>query len=350
MRLFDLFEDIKGNINHNIEYDTLYHLTDSHGFSFSIDSNSLKSLRNYYVSTTYDKNMNSFVGGNHYDFKFILNGKKLAKNYGAFEFDYHFNYSDGSRSSANEREIGINTKSIEPLNEYVTGVILLFDIFSEKCVKWLLSDNNKHQSFMDAEKAQAPPAIQTLKTIALRWKKPIYVGIEQRQLNKQEIEFLKKLFKLNSSGKNYKEALLALVNQYNIKDFDDEVLDSTFLNRRNKKDEITDMFNNFYRTHKVKDISETDVQKLVVDAMNMLNLNNNIQNTIIHCAKQYGMFGSHIPPVEWAIVFKDIVRGDIDGAIDSLEFCGKRNKRDNTWASKYHDDDEYSYYHPGTSF
>lgn len=90
MRFHELLaEDVKGPIVHTIRYRHLYHMTDHHGFAYSVDRNALRPRTQGYVSTTYDPKMNGFVGGNHADFKFSLDGKALARDYGCFKYDFH---------------------------------------------------------------------------------------------------------------------------------------------------------------------------------------------------------------------------------------------------------------------
>jgi hypothetical protein len=68
----------------------LYHLTDHHGYAHTINANALQSSGG--VSTTTSPKMNGVPGRWHYDFKFVMSGRKLIEAYGAHYYTAHFQY------------------------------------------------------------------------------------------------------------------------------------------------------------------------------------------------------------------------------------------------------------------
>ncbi len=67
---------ILGPVEKN-EHNLYYHLTDYHGYSHSINTNKLESLRHSGVSLTYNPNLNNILGRMHADFKFVLSNNVL---------------------------------------------------------------------------------------------------------------------------------------------------------------------------------------------------------------------------------------------------------------------------------
>lgn len=324
MRLYELHK--KGKTTHKIKYDYLYHLTDSQGFSHSVDSNTLKSLRNYYISTTHDPEMNAFPGGNHYNFKFVLDAKPLVKKYGAFTYDFQITYTDGTHESANEREIGIETKKIEPLSDYLIGVVLLSPIFSQTFLQDLLYHNPESKGFLDAAKSAAPRSVETLFYVIEKLKKPVWSIKVGQELTEKEWAFLKDIRTLHKRKASFKKGLLRLADKYQIKGHQGETLDAEIVARRQKADSLTKMFNKYFTSRKIKHIKSEQVAKLVVRGMRMLKYGDNIIGSIISKAKEENLFHKAVPPVEWSIVFRHLMDGDIEDAHEAIEYVANRNK------------------------
>lgn len=349
MRLIELHK--QGDTEYTTKYDYLYHLTDHHGFSHSVDSNSLKTLRNTYISTTHDPEMNAFVGGNHYDFKFVLNAKPLVKKYGAFAYDFQMTYTDGTHSSANEREIGIDTKIIKPLNRYLKGVVLLFDLFSQTSVQWLLYSNpgSSGSLFSGAAKTASPRAIETLFHVIEDWKKPVWSNKVGQDLTDKEWNFLKDVRILHRRGESFQKGLLRLSEKYRLIDHWNKPLESDTVIRRQKSKSITNMFNKYYTSRKIKEIDPEHVEKIVIRAIKMLKYGDNIIRSIVSKAKEENLFHPIVPPVEWSIVFRHLIDGEIDDAHEAIEYVANRNK---SMMNRYDSGDEFmgTSKHAGTSF
>jgi len=349
MRLIELHK--QGDTEYTTKYDYLYHLTDHHGVSHSIDSNSLKTLRNTYISTTYDPDMNRFVGGDHYDFKFVFNAKPLVKKYGAFEYDFQMTYTDGTSDSANEREIGIDTKIIKPLNRYLKGVVLIFDLFSQKSVQWLLYANPESRGgiFSGATKTASPKAIETLFHVMEDWKKPVWSKKVGQDLTNKERSFLKDVRTLHNRGASFQKGLLRLSEKYHLTDHWDKPLESDTVLRRQKANSITNMFNKYYTSRTIEEIKPEHIEKLVIRAMKMLKYGDNIISSIIGQAREANLIHPAIPPVEWSIVFRHLIDGEIEDAHEAIDYLANRNKRQIEY---YDNGDEFarSARHVGTSF
>lgn len=348
MRLYELHK--QGKTSHKTKYDYLYHLTDSQGFSHSIDSNTLKTLRNVYISTTYDPTMNSFVGGNHYNFKFVLDAKPLVEKYGAFTFDFTMTYTDGTNESANEREIGIDTKIIEPLSDYLVGVVLLSPIFSQKFVQDLLYYNTENKgSMFGASKSAAPRSIETIFYIIEKLKKPVWNKEVGQDLTEKEWAFLKDVRILHKRGAGFDKGLLRLADKYELTGHWNKPIDAEIVARHQKSNSLTNMFNKYFTSRKIKQIKPEQTARLVVRAMKMLKYGDNIIGSIISKAKEENLFHPVVPPVEWSIVFRHLIDGDIEDAHEAITYVADRNRHQ---MKRFDDGDAFSMEgtHSGTGF
>lgn len=322
MRLYELHK--KGKTTHDTDYDKLYHLTNANGFSLSIEQNKLSTLRNNYISTTYDPTLNGFIGGDHYFFKFVLDAQSLAKNYGVFDFDFHTTYSDGTTGSLNEREVGIETKEIEPLDEYVTGFVLLFDLFSQTAIQWLLRPHGNTKGFLDYSKSEAPPAIKTIQTI-VSWGKPLWIGEEGKIPNQKEKQFLNDIWKLYKDGVDEYKGLEILSDKYEVVDFFKKRIDSETVKRRQKGPKLTDLFNNYFTSKPIRELKISEIKSVVAKGIDILGFGGNVKQMILGKAEEAGAFHPAIAPVEWSIVFRDLADGDFDEAVESIDFIADRN-------------------------
>jgi hypothetical protein len=353
MRLHKIHEDKKGPVRHDTPHAYLYHLTDHHGFAYSVANNALNTLRHGYVSTTYDKTNNSIVGGNHYDFKFILNGPALASTYGVFDYDAYTTLigvgGSRKRASLNEREIGINTRSVSPLRSFCEGVVLLFPMFSQRGIQWLMYQNRDTKPFMDTPKSAAPRAISALDVFVREWKLPVLTGPSHRHLDEREQSFLARVLDIHNSGADYQKAMRDLVDEYPVTDHFGEDLDGDIVRRLQMGDKLTKMFNAYFQNRRAPDVKPDKVRALVRKAMEMLGLNSNIIATIMARAEERDMFHPVMPVVEWSIVFGDLMYGDVEGALESINYTSKRN----AWGRERYDaeSDERMYHvHAGTMF
>lgn len=341
-----LKEDRKGPTKRTTKYRYLYHLTDHHGFAYSVEQNVLRSLRYSYVSTTYNPNMRTFVGGQHTDFKFILNGPKLAKTYGVFNYDFHAWYSDGTRRSLNEFEIGINTRSIEPLREFCEGLDLLFPLFSQSGIQWLMYDNPKTNYLFDVPKSAAPRGIEALETVMNVWKVP--VTVDKRPMTNQEKDFIARVLEIHRSGGNFRLAMRRLVREFPILDHMGEELNRATVIRLQLGDKITDLFNKYFQNRYASDVKPDEVRALVMRAARALRLNPNWMGHVLAHAEKKGMFHPAIPVVEWSIVFRHLIYNDYEGAMKAIDYVTKRNE----WTRERFDSKEIgaNFIHAGTAF
>ncbi len=345
MRLFEIHN--KGPVFYETKHKFLYHMTDHHGYAYTIDRDALRSLTGSHVSTTYDPNNNYIYGQNHADFKFVLNAKPLVSKYGGFEYDFHSRQSDGSFVSLDEREIGINTQSIEPFKPYLVGTVLLFGIFTRKAIQWLLYDNPERKH--NYGKTAAPRAVEALYRQVMIWKRPIWIGAEVRKPTAKEVAFLKDAFRIHERGGNFKDGMLALTDKWPVVDHFGRMLDGRTVARLEQSEEIYGILNAYYRDRPYTEVDPDHVRRLFKRSLDVLGLNANITTTIMHEIEKHGLFHPVMEPVEWGVVIKNLMYGDVDSAIEDIEFYADKKK---TAIARFNDDPGYyqSARHVGTMF
>lgn len=312
--------------------DVLYHLCDYHGYSYSIDNDALRSLRGSYVSTTNDPSMNSVGGRSHYDFKMVLDGQKLAESYELFEYtDYFYFTGSRKRNAYNEREIGVETKSIEPLSTYLKGTILRFNLFSEKGIQWLLYKPSAYKGLFDNAKGEAPHAITTLYKQIFEWRKPVWVAETGQLLTKKEMAFLRDAHAIISQGGDFKTGFEELAKTYPIVSHDGEPLTNTDVQRMFLAPKLVDMLNAYYENRKRKDIKPEQVSSLLSTIISAIGLGNNATSVIMGAIEGSGLLHPATEPVTWGGIIRDAMSGDIDKTLDTIKWFGERNRRNREW-------------------
>jgi len=361
VKLGSLFEDRRGKTLRKIRFRHLYHMTSSHGFAFVVSRNALRSLSYGYVSTTYDPKNNSYYGGHHANLKFVLNGPKLAERYGAFRYDFHTTelgpYGERTRVSLKEREIGIDTGSIEPFTDFCEGLILLRPMFTQTMVQDLLYDHNATQGFLSRPRDAAPRGIEALLTFRNKWGLPIQIdGDNPRPLTDQEEAFLQRVHEIHTKGGNFRTGMRRLTADFPIVDHFGKRLDQSTVIRLIKSTGLNKLFNAYFQNRRVSAVNPDEVRALVKGAMKRLGLNQNIQAVVMDASEKAGLFHPTTPVVEWSIVFGDLVYGDVERALEAIAYVGRRNAYSrerydqDTWKS---DDGEYrgsDFIHAGTAF
>lgn len=325
MRLTELHKI--GKIQNTTNYEYLYHLTNAHGFAYSIENNALRGLRHNTVSTTYDPTMNSVLGYHHNFFKLILDAPSIANKYGIYTFDHRIKDTDGNIESANEHEMRVNNREVSPLTDFCKGIVLLLNIFSERAVLFLSSSNVGWKPFLDEERSGAITAIEAYEIVKNIWKLPVYVGRTMRPITPEEIAFLDKILKLTQQKLSSDQILELLVPHHNIIDFDDKQLTIDMIKRRKFSNQIETMFHDCLSTTEIIDIDPNNIRKTVEKSLNLLGYGNNTKITIMHELEKYKLFNPYIAPVEWSIIFNDLIdTGDIDQVLDDIKFIAKRNR------------------------
>lgn len=344
-----LLSEIHGkDIFYTTKYRYLYHMTDGHGFSYSVNGDALKPLRQNYVSTTYNPDMHGVYGYQHYDFKFILDGKKLVETYGGFKHTHRIRVGN-QMESLNESEIGINTKEISPLRDYTVGMVLLFDLFTEKGIRWLLYDRNDQKSFLDSPKTATTRSIEALYTFAVEWRKPIWFneGKTLRPPTLKEVRFLKEMFRIHKEGGNYQKALLELVQRYRIVDWDKRVLDRDIIERQQSTPKLVKLLNTYYQKRKYNRVDPDKVRDLIGKCLDILHYGGNAKATIMDAIERAGLFHPTTQAVQWGGILMDLVRGEIETALEHIEYTANHNRR---LVQRYDAHDPYMGLHTGTDF
>jgi len=102
---------------------SLYHIVDFEKLFYILEKNKISSYKFSYISTTRDKNLNSYVGDNATSiFKLELDGKLLSQDYETKPFTY---VSRTNISFDEEQEEQIQTHDIENAIKYIKKVILI---------------------------------------------------------------------------------------------------------------------------------------------------------------------------------------------------------------------------------
>lgn len=340
-------EDVRGETVYTSPHRHLYHMTSSHGFAYTISRNSLESKNYGYVSTTYDASMNGFTGGHHAHFKFILNGQKLAQDFGCFSYDYHATVvGSGERVSLDEREIGINTNKIRPFDQYVEGLVLLFNPFSQTAVQWMFYENSESNGLFTRESA-APRTMDMMIKFRDEMSLPIYLGPDHRMMNRKELQIFKDFEELHHDGADFDTAMREVAAKHPIVDHMRRPLDKTTVIRLQKADKITDMLNGYFTKVKLSDLKPQNTKRLLSNIFVFLGLGNNQTTVLMQTAEENNFFHPLVAPVDWGIVIRDAMYGEIEDAVDYMQRWQKKNQ----WSIDRYRDPEHRRYlspHAGT--
>jgi hypothetical protein len=331
MQLHDLFERGQvGGVFHKTEHKYLYHMTDHHGFAYTITNNALKPLRQSDISTTYDPKKNGVYGYSHYDFKFVMNGKALVSEYGGYEYDHHINVIGQGMETLDEREIRLKTPSIEPFKKYMLGAVLLMPMFSQTAIQWLLYDNTPTTRFLSnvEEKSAAPRTIVALHEMVVDWKRPLWMGPGYRKPTEMEWEFLKDAFRIHEKGGDFQEGMMQLSDKYPVLDHWKKPLDSLTVKRKAMSKTMVAMLNKYYAGRRYKNVNVATVQQIITKCILMLGLGDNSNKMILGAIRDAGLFNNvFVAPVDWGIILKPLMHGDIEEAIDGVEYIKDRYAR-----------------------
>jgi len=351
MKLFEL----ERKIFYETQHERLYHLCDHHGFAYTIDQNALKSLQYDGISTTTNPDMNAVPGKSHMDFKFILDGKPLIKNYGGFDYDHMVreigSSGDSRMVSLNESEIRLNTREVKPFAQYLIGTVLLFNLFSRTGIQWLLYNNKQSNGMFDYAKSEAPRAIEALYQHTMIWKKPIWVSPKMRRPSSKEVSFLKDAFRIHKSGGNFNDGMLKLCDKYNIVDHFGKPLDRATVERLEKSRTIYTAYNEYYQKRRVLDVDPKIVRSLFLQALDEIDINSNIRAIVLGELERRNLFDPIVAPVDWAIIIKPLMYGDVEECLDCIEYVADKTNRQRRAFFSDGDDDVAKYaVHSGTRF
>lgn len=336
-----------GELAHETKHRFFYHMTDSHGFAYSIQENALRALRQSHVSVTWDKGMNSVYGYYHSNFKFVLRAPALMRAYGGYSFDHMIRVGDRYKS-LKEREMRINTNEIAPLSEFLYGTVYIHNIFSQKFIQDLFYEHGDSRGFFDAKKSAAPRGIEALYRHMVEWKKPLWVGSQHRRPTAQELKFLADAFAIHESGGSFHDGLGKLSDLYPVIGHWNEHLDSTMVKRRLYKNKIVDAYNGYFMKRRVNDVEPDDVRRLLRNALDVLELNSNIQTTVFGVCEELGLFHPAVAAVDWGMIIKPLADGDVEESIRSAKYVAEKTE----WQRERHDrsNGDNNYIHAGTSF
>lgn len=320
----------KQEVTYNTEYDTLYHITDYHGLIESSFSNALKSKTNNYISTTYDPTMNYVVGRNFYDFKFILDAKKCAEDFGVFGVE-DFHYVGDELIKMDEREIGIKTGKISPLLDYTTGMVVLINLFSKSFLQSMFYRRNDDKSRTGIN------ALKTLKRAGV----PLYAYDKgkHRPFNKNELELLSYCLSIRNDYDDFYDALEKVVNKFNIKDHFGGHIDIMQPFREKLRDNAITIINDTLTTKKMKDITSEDVIGMIERIMKLFKYGNNFTSYIVSIIQDMKLDDGFIPPFEWSSFVRDLIKNeDMENYIENFKYTVEKYRILNreTYANQHH--------------
>lgn len=330
MRYLELFEigTKKSNKEWDTAYKNLYHLTNYSGLVQSIFSNALTSKTQSYISTTYNAQLSGIVGRDFYDFKFVLDGKKLAKQYGVYEVsDYHYVGSEYTKME--EDEIGVDTDKIEPLSDYAQALVLLRNPFSRMFIQWLFYDSKTKFDNIGAH------AIEEW----ANWNKPIYRQEKGklRQLTSDEQKLLNKAIELGQNNVTFRDALSELADQFRIADHMSGYVSSAQVRRENKRKEVMQIINNTLGNRPIDDIEQKEVENMLYKVIMELGYDRSFASKLMKKIKDLGLNTPLVSPVDWSSLVRNLIKGeDWEEIVADLEFT-----RDEKLAPVYRQMDKY---------
>lgn len=353
MRLFELG---KGKaISSSKEFPILYHLCDYVGFSYAMENDALRTHAYNYVSTTWNENMNAVAAKPFSLFKLVLDGS-LIDDYGAFHYDdYAIEIGDngkrGKRVSHAEDEIGIDTREIKPLSRYHKGTVLMFNLFSEAGLQWLLYRNKGHGSgFMRIETAATQQAIDTIHYHLFDLRKPLWKEKVGRNLSKEELRFLNEVHKIKDLP--FTKALEEITKQFPMVDHWEKPLDYETSVRRHMAPKAVALLNGYMADKKVHDIDVRVVRSIIQRIIEMLGLGHNAETVIMQTIEESGLLHPTTPPVVWGSIITSAMDGNVDDTLEMIRWFAERDQhRRTSWDARTDDDLIWKYStHAGTEF
>jgi hypothetical protein len=298
----------------------LYHLIDNYGLGLSIQYNAIKAFRQNYISTTYNPEMNDIIGREYAFYKFILDGKKLAANYGAF----YYKYKTHSGEYLEEYEIGIDTDKIEPLSDYLLGIVLLMKRpFHDTNILFLADRNNDSESVFNEKKTATIYAIEALKkaNVPLYWQeKENFVKFDEK-----DFEYLNDIEESmkDAGGKTRKDRHLEIIdrllNKYNIKDMWGKDISKQTIVRKKLVPKMMQQLNEYFRDRRVKDVNPTHLKAMFAHFLQIMGYGSNTISMLLGVAEENNFFHPTTKAVQWTNVIYDLLYDDIEEAIIAIK-------------------------------
>lgn len=300
MKLNEVFaplkeNDVKGK-KVTKSYPILYHMTDYQGFSHTVSNDSLTSQRQPYISVTYDKDMLHVGGRDHYHFRFQMDGEKILSNHeGYYYTSYAHIVGNGSgKHWYDEKEIGVQTKSLTPFKEVCLKVDILIPVFSRSFIQWLFY------------KTSSIRGVEALAIVLNEWKKPITVG-GKRPFTDEEKAFLQDCFKLRNT--DFEEALEILVEKYDgVQDHFGKKLTSKRLKNEKYIPARVGELNDILAEKPFDKIDVSALKRSVGQTVKVLNPEK--ADEIMRDLEKHSLFNPYLAPINWRILFRDIADDD----------------------------------------
>ncbi len=336
------------------DHNRYYHLTDYHGYSYSISSDKLSTLNYGGLSLTTNPKINSIYGKSHTDFKFVLSSDFLKLYDANYYSDSYIEIGvNGQRKTKTfkEDEIRLQNKSIDHLSSYLQGTVLLSDLFSEKTIQWFLySCLANNGSFFSGEAlSEAPMAIESMYTQLYIWKKPIWIKEIGNLPSKEEMMFIKDCHNIAKSGKGFKEGIKKLAAKYPIIDHFGEMIDPVYAKRMFVSSKVVEVLNSYYAGRKYTKTSKEGILKTITRCIKLIGVGNNELGALLDRIERSSLLHPTTKAVQWGSILKDLIKFDIDGAFETIKYYEKENAKNVEW---YDSDSSLRKYqtHCGTSF
>lgn len=312
MRLVNLSEnDIRLD---KVEFDDIpsivYHITDYTGFAYSIENDSLVSLRQSGVSFTTNPDLLSIGGRDHYVFRLGLSKNALI-DHDMYRYKSTFQYVGSGNTDVGEyREDEIRTTdtAVGDILENLEELTLLVSVFSRSFVQWMFYNNkNGSESFLDAKKSGSDRAVKYLELIMDHDIPIYYQNLDTKRLLKQnEISFIHDCFKLARNNAPFSKALTWLAKKYpNIKNHITGNVDYDTIKREKHLPEVVKFFNAMSEIPKSK-IDPNKTREFVSQILDKIGYGHNAKAHVMSVLDKYNLFHPVVEPVSWFSMFRDL--------------------------------------------
>lgn len=330
-----LFEFGKGEaITSSKQFPVLYHLCDYIGFAYALEQDALRS-RGTYLSTTWDEKMNHVEGRPFALFKFVVDGS-VIDHYGAFHYDDSaIEIGVGGKRlgqvSHNEREIGIATTEVTPFSHYHHGTVLMFDLFSESGLQWLLYRNRGNRDGFGEKNSPTKQAIHAIHDHLFVLKKPLWKDKVGNLLTVEEMKLLKEVRRVSLLDLPFTKALEELADKLPIVDHQRKPVDRRTLVRRHMAPKLVELLNSYFADRLVRDVDVSKVRMIIEKAMKMLGLGNNAEAIIMHKIDTSGILHPTTPAVGWGSVITAMMDADIEEVCNTIDYVVDMERGRKEW-------------------
>lgn len=301
-------------------YEYLFHLCTPASLVYIHSTNTLAAYRETHPSVTYRATTRRIYGYNGMDFKFILDGKKLVADFGAYEFDHHIreigagdDYDEGTSVSLNEAEYRINTKVIPNFDQYVVGLIINAELTTASSYVRLM----KKPEAIDVYLSYGESGV------------PLYTHEEGSEkfspLTAKQKELLTTLGVMMKAGKPKQDILQYVLTHHPLVDAFGNVT-AKELDRSRLYPAIEKMINQALAETPIKQINPAKNKAMLASILDVLGIEKDQVTTVVEYAESVGFFHPSIPPFEYAVLIKELSRDGAEYIDELIKEAVRRNR------------------------